>query len=102
MDAKKLFLKYQRRKEKYIQRLERVLDEELAPKETLSIAKGCSDIMDSVISMAKDLGLISAFTPAEDLTMDALSDDELWRYLESSKKAIPAGPLGDVEAESEN
>ncbi len=88
MDSNRLFHKYQRKKEKYVRRLEKVWEEQLSPKEALALAKACSDILDSVIDMAQGLEQVGSPNPTKDYTLDNLSDEELERYLESSKNAL--------------
>lgn len=98
MNSKRIFVKYRRKKERYIRRLEKVWEEELSAKEALALAKGCSDILDSVISMAKDLGQLDLAHPWSASPLDSMSDEELERYLEKAKTALLKESAGDLEA----
>lgn len=98
MNSKRIFVKYRRKKERYIRRLEKVWEEELSAKEALALAKGCSDILDSVISMAKDLGQLDLAYPWSASPLDSMSDEELERYLEKAKTALLKESAGDLEA----
>lgn len=97
MDPQELFLKYQQKKEKYIQRLEKTWEEDLSPKEALALAKVCSDILDSIIAMGKDLRYLAHLTSSEDSALDSMSDEELERYLTRTKKALLKESTGDLE-----
>ncbi len=102
MDLKKLFIKYRRKKELYVSRLEKAWDEELSSKDSLVLAKTCSDILDSVVKMAKTLEELSPSPPQACSPLDSMSDEELERHIKRAEKALSDEPAGGLEAPGEN